>query len=81
LWPQFAQMFRRVKDDGRAEAALIARYGAYQNIRTAMTGRDENAEVGSVSDLRGARTRHPARAIAARSNGTAQSSDPHEAGY
>lgn len=27
LWPSHAQAFNRVKDDGRAEAALIARYG------------------------------------------------------
>ena len=65
LWPQFAQMFRRVKDDGRAEAALIARYGAYQNIRTAMTGGDENDESGTVSELRGAGSRHPAGRVPA----------------
>lgn len=28
LWPEFAGSFKRVKDDGVAEAALIARYGA-----------------------------------------------------
>lgn len=28
LWPAQASWFARVKDDGRAEAALIARYGA-----------------------------------------------------
>lgn len=27
LWPSFSSSFARVKDDGRAEAALIARYG------------------------------------------------------
>lgn len=27
LWPNFAEAFKRVKDDGRAEAALIAEYG------------------------------------------------------
>lgn len=27
LWPSHAHMFARVKDDGRAEAALIARHG------------------------------------------------------
>jgi hypothetical protein len=58
LWPNFADQFRRVKDDGRAEAALIARYGAYQNIRTAMTEGDEHEEIASVSDLQG-RDRHP----------------------
>lgn len=26
-WPEMADLFRRVKDDGRAEAALIALYG------------------------------------------------------
>ena len=61
LFPEFAPLFRRVKDDGRAEAALIARYGAYQNIRQTMTGGDENEEAASVSNLRG-RDHHPARA-------------------
>lgn len=27
LWPDLADQFRRVKDDGRAEAALIGRFG------------------------------------------------------
>lgn len=27
FWPENSHMFQRVKDDGRAEAALIARYG------------------------------------------------------
>lgn len=27
LWPDHAELFERVKDDGRAEAALIARHG------------------------------------------------------
>lgn len=31
-WPQSAGLFARVKDDGRAEAALIALYGASQRI-------------------------------------------------
>lgn len=31
LWPGEAGMFKRVKDDGRAEAALIARYGLLQH--------------------------------------------------
>lgn len=35
LFPDCAAQFRRVKDDGRAEAALIARYGAYQMIQQA----------------------------------------------
>ena len=30
LWPAHADQFQRVKDDGRAEAALIALYGAAQ---------------------------------------------------
>ena len=29
LWPEHAGLFRRVKDDGRAEAALIARHGLF----------------------------------------------------
>ena len=29
-WPQCAALFRRVKDDGRADAALIAAWGAKQ---------------------------------------------------
>jgi crossover junction endodeoxyribonuclease RuvC len=28
LWPDHADLFARVKDDGRAEAALLARWGA-----------------------------------------------------
>ena len=32
LWPNHAQMFRLVKHDGRAEAALIARAYAFQAI-------------------------------------------------
>ena len=75
LFPEHAAMFRRVKDDGRAEAALIARYGAYQNIHNAMTGGDDNEEIGSVSDLWGSRTRHPAGTVAARSDGKAQGAD------
>lgn len=30
LWPDSAHLFKRVKDDGRAEAALIAEYGRRQ---------------------------------------------------
>ena len=30
LWPDHAHLFARVKDDGRAEAALIAEYGRRQ---------------------------------------------------
>lgn len=30
LWPTSSDLFRRVKDDGRAEAALIARHGLEQ---------------------------------------------------
>ncbi len=29
LWPEHAGLFRRIKDDGRAESALIARHGLY----------------------------------------------------
>ena len=63
LFPHIADQFRRVKDDGRAEAALIARYGAYMNIRNTVTGEDENDEIGTVSNLWGSRDRHPARPI------------------
>lgn len=35
LWPAHSDLFKRVKDDGRAEAALIARYGW---LRTAAGG-------------------------------------------
>jgi hypothetical protein len=76
LFPDFADQFRRVKDDGRAEAALIARYGAYQNIRNAMTGGDDNDEIGTVSDLWGSRSRHPAGGVAAGSTATPQGIDP-----
>ena len=30
LWPQCSHLFARVKDDGRAEAALVAWYGSQQ---------------------------------------------------
>jgi crossover junction endodeoxyribonuclease RuvC len=30
MWPAFAGSFKRVKDDGRAEAALLAEYGRQQ---------------------------------------------------
>lgn len=33
LWPTEAYRFARVKDDGRAEAALIAEYGRRQELR------------------------------------------------
>lgn len=33
LWPNRADMFRRVKDDGRAEACLIAEYGRRQELQ------------------------------------------------
>jgi crossover junction endodeoxyribonuclease RuvC len=32
LWPTHASTFARVKDDGRAEAALIARYGLAHHL-------------------------------------------------
>lgn len=32
LWPESAESFARKKDDGRAEAALIARFGAMKGI-------------------------------------------------
>lgn len=35
LWPQHAEQFRRVRDDGRAEAALIARAHASTLIHAA----------------------------------------------
>lgn len=34
LWPSWSNSFRRVKDDGRAEAALIAEYGRRQELRS-----------------------------------------------
>ena len=34
LWPQHAKAFARVKDDGVAEAALIAAYGVHQQTQT-----------------------------------------------
>ena len=33
LWPSWSDQFKRVKDDGRAEACLIAEYGRLQAIR------------------------------------------------
>lgn len=35
LWQRKAELFRRVKDDGRADAALIARYGRLSGKVTA----------------------------------------------
>ena len=32
MWPERADLFKRVKDDGRAEAALIAEFGRRQRI-------------------------------------------------
>lgn len=32
-WPQHAQLWKRVKDDGRADAALIARWGWLRGAR------------------------------------------------
>ena len=32
LFPEYAASFKRVKDDGQAEAALIARYGFYSQL-------------------------------------------------
>lgn len=34
LWPAWSDHYRRVKDDGRAEACLIAEYGRRQELRT-----------------------------------------------
>lgn len=34
LWPDFADHFKLVKHDGLAEACLIARYGAYNELAT-----------------------------------------------
>jgi len=33
LFPEFADRFKRVKDDGLAEAALIARHGSFSEIQ------------------------------------------------
>lgn len=38
LWPTVAKDFRRVKDDGRAEAALLAEYGRQQLMREGIFG-------------------------------------------
>jgi crossover junction endodeoxyribonuclease RuvC len=64
LWPLLADRFRRVKDDGRAEAALIARYGAYQMIHERNTDGDSE-DVDRPAGDRAVRTdhgtdRHPA---------------------
>lgn len=57
LFPYFADTFRRVKDDGRAEAALIARHGAYQMIHQEKAETD--GQGATVSDLWG-KDHHPA---------------------
>lgn len=40
LWPAHAGLFRRVKDDGRAEAALIAEWGRRQSAVVRVDGED-----------------------------------------
>ena len=37
-WPGMAEHFRRVKDDGRAEAALLAEYGRRQLVKEGVFG-------------------------------------------
>ncbi len=36
IWPAAAQLFTRKKDDGRADAALIARWAQQQSLRAAV---------------------------------------------
>jgi crossover junction endodeoxyribonuclease RuvC len=52
LWPDFAEQFRLKKHDGRAEAALLARWYCHQLILGANAERPEYEEDGTVSVLR-----------------------------
>ena len=51
LWPHFASAFERKKDDGRAEAALIARWYCHQLILGANAEAPTYEEDGSISVL------------------------------
>lgn len=48
LWPEKAELFRRVKDDGRAEAALIAEYWRKKNYADVSGPRGHEMDVGGV---------------------------------
>ena len=52
LWPDFADQFKRKKDDGRAEAALIARWYCHQLILGANASMPEYEEDGTVTVLK-----------------------------
>lgn len=52
LWPAFADRFARKGDDGRAEAALIARWYCHQLIKAAKANDPEFAEDGTISVLK-----------------------------
>lgn len=52
LWPDHAKEFKRVKDDGRAEAALIARWYCHQLILGANAEAPEYEADGTVTVLR-----------------------------
>lgn len=52
LWPDFADRFKLRKHDGRAEAALIARWYCHQLILGANAERPEYEQDGTVSVLR-----------------------------
>jgi crossover junction endodeoxyribonuclease RuvC len=58
LWPHLAGDLRRARDEGRAEAALIARYGVYSQMHIGQTGADDNEDDAQVSELHV--QRHPA---------------------
>ena len=65
LYPDIADGVRRVKDQGRADAIMIGRYGVYDRIHTEKEEPDEAAEAGqeaSVSVLRGDRAPHSSEA-------------------
>jgi hypothetical protein len=51
LWPDFAEQFRLKRHDGRAEAALIARWYCHQLILGANANAPEYEEDGSITIL------------------------------
>lgn len=58
LWPDFASSFKLKKHDGRAEAALLARWYCHQLIMGANAERPDYEADGTVSVLRRLGDRH-----------------------
>ena len=77
LYPQHASKFRRVSDDGRADAVLIGRYGVYDQIRETneQSSATDRAASGEAVGADVGRARHPAGRA-----GNDQRPDPGESG-